>query len=221
MIRGEIPSNVEVKKKDVDLQNKLVDLGFDREESKKVKLIHNRNIFLDMTRGVHAILEVMEMLKQAFGEAMDEGPLAREPCDAIKVKLVDAKLHEDAIHRGPAQVVPTVRSAVREAMISGKSYMLEPKQIIRIDVPTDQLSGAMKEVQNRRGQIHEMGEERGTTSITAKLPVAEMFGFNSSLKSSTGGQGFYWLIDVVYEPLPKDLSDKVIKQIKQRKGITD
>lgn len=221
MIRGDIPSNMEVKKKDVDLQNKLVDLGFDRDESKKVKLVYNRNILLDMTRGVHAILEVMEMVKQAFSEAMDEGPLAREPCDAIKVKVVDAKLHEDAIHRGPAQVVPTVRSATREAMISGKAYMLEPKQIIRIDVPTDQLSGAMKEVQNRRGQILEMAEERGTTSITSKLPVAEMFGFNSSLKSSTGGQGFYWLIDIVYEPLPRDLAQKVINQIKQRKGISE
>jgi len=152
---------------------------------------------------------------------MDEGPLAREPCDAVKVKLVDAKLHEDAIHRGPAQVVPAVRSAIRGSMISAKTYVLEPKQIIRIDVPTDQLSGAMKEVQNRRGQIHEMKEERGTTSITAKLPVAEMFGFNSSLKSSTSGQGFYWLIDIVYETLPRDLETRVINQIKQRKGITE
>lgn len=221
MIRGEIPSNVEVKKKDVELQNKLINLGFDREESKKVKQIHNRNIFLDMTRGVHAILEVMEMVKQAFREAMDEGPLAREPCDAVKVKLVDAKLHEDAIHRGPAQVIPAVRSAIRESMVAGGTFLLEPKQIIRIDVPTDQLSGAMKEVQNRRGQILEMKEERGTTSITSKLPVAEMFGFNSSLKSSTSGQGFYWLIDVVYEPLPKELEQRVVSQIKQRKGITE
>jgi len=221
MIRGEIPSNMEVKKKDVELQNKLVDLGFDREESKKVKQIYNRNVFLDMTRGVHAILEVMEMVKQSFREAMEEGPLAREPCDAVKVKLVDAKLHEDAIHRGPAQVIPAVRSAIRESMVAAKTYVLEPKQIIRIDVPTDQLSGAMKEVQNRRGQILEMNEERGVTSITSKLPVAEMFGFNSSLKSSTSGQGFYWLIDVVYEPLPKELEQKVLNQIKERKGIKD
>ncbi|MCK5022923.1 MAG: elongation factor EF-2, partial [Candidatus Aenigmarchaeota archaeon] len=176
MIRGDLSSNMEVKKKDVDLQNKLVDLGFDRDESKKVKYIHNRNILIDMTRGVHAILEVMEMIKEAFAEAMDEGPIAREPCDAIKIKIMDAKLHEDAIHRGPAQIIPTIRSGVRVAMNSAKSYMLEPKQIIRIDVPTEQVSGAMKEVQNRRGQIQEMKEERGTTSVTAKLPVAEMFG---------------------------------------------
>jgi elongation factor 2 len=221
MIRGEIPSSSELKKKDLELQEKLIALGFEKEEAKKIKLIHNRNIFLDMTRGVHAILEVMEMLKESFTEAMDEGPLAKEPCDAIKVKLVDAKLHEDAIHRGPAQVIPAVRSAIREAMVFSKAFILEPKQIIRIDVPNEQMSGAMKEVQNRRGQIQEIGEERGTTTITAKLPVSEMFGFNSALKSSTGGKGFYWLIDVVYEPLPRELEPRVLTQIKQRKGIKE
>lgn len=218
MVEGEIPDQ-EVKKKNVDLQDKLVSLGMERDEIKKLKMIHNRNMFLDKTRGVHAILEVMEMLKESFVEAMNQGPLAREPCSATKVMLMDAKLHEDAIHRGPAQVIPAVRRAIRDAMIGSKAYILEPKQVIRIDVPTEQLSGAMKEVQNRRGQINEMNEERGTTIIKAKLPVAEMFGFNSALKSGTGGQGFFWLIDVKYEPLPRELEHKVVNQIKERKGI--
>ncbi len=221
MVRGDIPSTMELKKKEVELQDKLTNLGFDRDEAKKVKLIHNRNMFVDATRGVHAILEVMEMLKESFVEAMDEGPLAREPCDGVKIKLIDAKLHEDAIHRGPAQVIPAVRAAVRDAMIAAKAFILEPKQVIRIDVPTEQMSGAMKEVQNRRGQILEISEERGTTTITAKLPVAEMFGFNSALKSSTGGKGFYWLIDVTYEPMPRELEPRIVGQIRQRKGINE
>jgi elongation factor 2 len=178
-------------------------------------------MLIDMTYGVHAILEVMEMVKEAFVEAMNEGPLAREPCSGIKVKLVDAKLHEDAIHRGPAQVIPAIREAVRDAILSSKPYILEPRQIIRVDIPTDQMSGALKEINNRRGQVIEMHEERGSTNIKAKLPVAEMFGFNSSLKSSTGGQGFFWLIDVIYEQMPKDIEPKFIKQIKERKGIKD
>jgi len=216
-----VPSTFEFKKKDVEVVEKLINLGLDRDEAKKVKLIHNRNMFVDATRGVHSILEIMEMLKESFVEAMDEGPLAKEPCDSVKIKIVDAKLHEDAIHRGPAQVIPAVRAAVRESMVAAKAFILEPKQVIRIDVPSEQMSGAMKEVQNRRGQILEMSEERGTTTITAKLPVADMFGFNSALKSSTGGKGFYWLIDVVYEPMPRELEPRVISQIKQRKGITD
>lgn len=220
MVSGEIKDQ-EIKKKNVELTEKLIKLGMDREDAKRVKMIYNRNVLIDATYGVHAILEIMEMVKQAFKEAMDEGPLAREPCAGIKVKLVDAKLHEDAIHRGPAQIIPTFRRGVREAMIAAGAFILEPKQIIRIDVPTEHVSGATKVVANRRGQIMDMKEERGTTIIKAKLPVAEMFGFNSDLKSSTGGQGFYWLIDIVYEPLPKELEPKVIKQIKDRKGITE
>ena len=219
MIAGQI-SDQEVKKKDLELVDKLTNLGMDRNEVRKIKQIYSRNLMLDTTRGVHAILEIMDMVKQAFREAMDEGPLAREPCSAIKVKLVDAKLHEDAIHRGPAQVIPAIRRAIRDAMLRSKSYILEPKQIIRIDVPTENLGGASKEINNRRGQILEMKEERGITIIKTKLPVADMFGFNSSLKSATGGTGFYWLVDIVYEPLPKELEAKVVSQIKQRKGLT-
>jgi elongation factor 2 len=219
MVAGKVPSDLEVKKKNVELQNQLAELGMDRDELKKVKLIHNKNMFIDSTKGVQAILEVMEMIKEAFKEAVDEGPLAREPSAAVKIRIVDAKLHEDAIHRGPAQVIPAVRAACREAMVRAKAYILEPKQIIRIDVPSEQLSGAMKEVNNRRGQILDTTEERGSTSIKAKLPVAEMFGFDSALKSSTGGGGFYWLIDVLYEPIPRELEPKVIKQIRERKGL--
>lgn len=220
MVAGDIPSDIEVKKKDQDLTEKLVGVGMSRDEAKNIKLIHNKSIFMDMTRGVHAILEIMEMVKEAFKEAINEGPLAREPVAAVKIMMVDAKLHEDAIHRGPAQVIPAVRSSVRKAMVGAKAFILEPKQIIRIDVPTEQVGGASKEINNRRGQILEMTEERGVTSIKTKLPVADMFGFNSALKSATGGLGFYWLIDVVYEPLIKDLQDKIVKQICTRKGIT-
>jgi len=218
IVNGEIPEQ-EIKKKDVELQQKLVDLGMEREEVRKMKQIYNRSILLDTSSGVKAILEVMEMIKQSFREVMNEGPLAREPCAGIKIMLVDAKLHEDAIHRGPAQVIPATRFAMREAVKGAGAYILEPKQVIRIDVPTDFLSGATKEIQNRRGQILEMSEERGLSIIKTKIPVAEMFGFNSALKSSTGGQGFFWLIDVIYEPLPKELEPKVIKQIRERKGI--
>ncbi len=221
MVAGNIPGNYEFKKKDVELQNKLAGLGFERDESKKIKLIHNRCMLIDSTRGVTAILEVMEMVKEAFTEAVDEGPLAREPSVGVKVKLVDAKLHEDAIHRGPAQVIPAVRRAIRTGMLKAIPYIREPKQVIRIDVPVEQVGGATREVNNRRGQILEMKDERGLQIIIAKLPVSEMFGFNSALKSSTAGLGFFSLIDIVYEPLPKELETKVVAKIRERKGIKD
>ena len=69
---------------------------------------------MDETRGEVHIGEVIEMIMDAFEMVMDEGPLAREPCMKMKVSLVDIKLHEDAIHRGPAQVYPAVREAIQK-----------------------------------------------------------------------------------------------------------
>ncbi len=212
--------NREIKRKDQDLVEKLVEAGMNRDEAKDVKIIHNKNILVEATTGVSAILEIIEMVKEAFKEAMNEGPLAREPCSGIKIKLVDARLHEDAIHRGPAQVIPPVRSACRDAVLAAKPFILEPRQIVRVDTPTDQVGGAMKEVQNRRGVIMDMNEEGGATIIKAKIPVSEMIGFNSALKSATGGRGFFFMIDILFEQLPKELEPKVVKQIRDRKGLT-
>ena len=165
--------------------------------------------------------ETMEMIKDAFKEVMDEGPLAKESCVGIKAILVDAELHEDAIHRGPGQVLPAIRYAISAGMLNADPVILEPKQIVRIDVPSEIMGGAIKEIQNRRGQVLDMSEERGTTIIRAKIPVSEMFGFNSALKSATEGKGFYSLIDVIFERLPKDLQNKTIIKIRKRKGLSE
>lgn len=161
------------------------------------------------------------MVKEGFRNVMDEGPLAKEPCVGVKVKLVDAELHEDPVHRGPGQVLPAVRYAIKTGMLKAAASLLEPKQIIRIDVPIESMGSALKLVQNRRGQILEIKEERGASIIIAKVPVAEMFGFNSALKSATEGRGFYSLIDVVFEKLPKELRDNVILKIRKRKGMKE
>jgi elongation factor 2 len=118
-------------------------------------------------------------------------------------------------------VLPAIRHGISGCMLKAGPTILEPKQIIRVDVPTDLMGGAIKEVQNRRGQILDMNDERGVTIIQAKIPVAEMFGFDSSLKSATGGKGFYSLIDVIFEKLPKDLQDQVVLSIRKRKGLSE
>jgi len=218
---GTIPSNLKLKGKNLELQKELVELGMELSEIKKLQLIYEKNMFLDQTKGVQYLNESMEMIKDGFKRVMDEGPLAREQCSGVKISLVDAEFHEDAIHRGPGQVLPAIRYGVVTGMLKAEPTLLEPKQTIRIDVPTEIIGGAIKEVQNRRGQILDMSEERGVTTIKTKLPVAEMFGFNSALKSTTGGKGFYNLIDVIFEKLPKSLQDQVVLKIRKRKGLSE
>ncbi len=221
MLAGDLPGDVELKGKKVELFKKLSQFGMDYDEAKNVVLIHNKNVFMDLTKGVQYMNEVMEMVKDAFNNIMDEGPLTREPCTKVKVKLVDAALHEDPVHRGPGQIMPAVRFGIKEGMLNSGATLLEPKQIIRVDVPTELIGEVIREVEGRRGQILDMKEERGATIITAKMPVADMFGFDASLKSATSGRGFYSLIEIVFEKLPQDLFETVVKDIRKRKGLSE
>ncbi|MBU5678457.1 MAG: elongation factor EF-2 [Candidatus Aenigmatarchaeota archaeon] len=216
LVEGKIEEGI-VKKK--DFWNLLVDYGMNKEDAKNTKSIYKRNVFIDATKGIQYLNETIEMILDAFEEACDEGPLAKEPCAGLKVKLVDAKLHEDAVHRGPAQVIPAIKFAIYEAMLQAKSTLLEPIQIIRIDLPEEYMGSVIDLIQNRRGQILDMKNELGTCIIEAKLPVAEMFGFEAALKSATNGKGFFSLIDVKFEKIPEELKDITIKKIRERKKL--
>jgi len=221
MIEGRIPSEKDVKKKHVELFKQISEAGMEYDEAKNIVCIHNKNVLIDLTKGVQFMNEVIEMVKEGFRNVMDEGPLAREPCTKVKVKIVDAELHEDPVHRGPGQIIPAVRYAIREAILRAEPTLLEPKQIIRIDVPSELMGSAIREVENRRGQIMNIREERGVSMITAKIPVSDIFGFDASLKSATSGRGFYSLIETVFEKIPKDLRDPTIKAIRKRKGLRE
>jgi len=221
MRQDEIPSTYDFKKKNLELTQKLKDLGMSADDVKKLKLVYERNMLFDKTKGVQYLNEAMAMIKDGFKSIMDEGPLSREPCYGIKATIVDAEFHEDPVHRGPGQILPCVRHGITQGMLLADPSILEPKQIIRIDVPTEVMGGAIKEVGNRRGQVLDMNEERGATIIQVKMPVSEMFGFNSELKSATSGKGFYSLIDVIYEKLPKNLQDQTVLKIRKRKGLSE
>jgi len=198
---------------------KLQDLGLPKDDAKKVLLIHNHCMLIDRTKGIQYLNEAMEMIKTSFKEIMEEGPLAKEPCSSIIVRLEDAELHEDAVHRGPAQVMPAVRYAIKQGILKTGVTFLEPKQVIRIDTPQDYIGNVTAEINNRRGEVLNIEQEEFSAVLTAKVPIAEMFGFEGQLKSATTGKGFQSLMDVVFEKIPKDLLNRVVLQIRERKGM--
>jgi elongation factor 2 len=166
-----------------------------------------------------AIGEVQELINEGFEQVMKEGPLCREPCVRLKITITDCKLHEDAIHRGPAQVLPAVRSAIKQAMIQASAVMQEPVQIHQIEAPSDYIGDLNKLIQNKRGQLMDMQQEAEHVVIKAKLPVAEMFGFSSDLRSATSGRGSNFIVDQMFEKIPRELQDKVVSKIRDRKGL--
>jgi len=217
---GKIPG-MRVKKKDMELRDALVNAGMDSKYAIKVKDIFKGNILIDLTRGQVHIGEVIEMITDMFEDIMSAGPIAKEPCTKVKVMLTDMKLHEDAIHRGPAQIYPAVREGIRGAMMQSNPIMLEPLQILQIEAPADYLGDLSKLVSNKRGQLLDVQQEGNTITIKAKLPVAEMFGWSSDLRSATGGRGSSSVVDQLFEKLPDELQGKIIKQIRDRKGLTE
>ncbi len=215
---GEIPEG-RLKKKDQSLYKKLEELGVPVKEGKKIRDIYNGNILIDGTRGIVHIGEVQEMVSEGFEQVMKEGPLAREPGVKMKVTLRDTKLHEDAIHRGPAQVLPAVRAAIKGAILQATPLIYEPVQVIQIDAPQEYMGEISKLVQNKRGQLMDMNQEGTQVSIKARLPVAEMFGLTNDLRSATSGRGNHFLVDQMFEKLPSELQQRVINSIRERKGL--
>ena len=208
-----------IKKKDQVLYKKLETLGVPVKEGRKVRDIYKANVLFDGTRGIVHIGEVQEMVNEGFEQVMREGPLAREPCVKIKIILTDCKLHEDAIHRGPAQVLPAVRNAIRAAMLEAGAVIFEPLQIMQINAPVEFMGELSRLVQNKRGQLLEMNQEGDQISAKAKLPVAETFGLTNDLRSATSGRGSHFLVDQLFEKLPSDLQQKIVNQIRERKGL--
>jgi len=214
---NDIPENVKKYKKDVE--KKLQELGMDKITAKGAFGINGLNLITDVTKGIQYLHETRELIKEAFDEVMKSGPIADEPCRGLLVKLVDAKLHEDAIHRGPAQVIPAVRNAIYGAIMVSDPILLEPIQKVFISTPQDLMGDASRELNQRRATVRNMETDKDMVNIDAKAPVAEMFGFAGSIRSATGGRVLWNTENMGFEPLPRNLQKDIVKQIRERKGL--
>ena len=205
----------------VERRDALVAAGMDKDEAKNVKAIEGANMFIDMTKGIQYLNETMELVLDGWREALRGGPLADELVQNLKIRLVDVKLHEDAIHRGPAQVIPAVRSAVKAGLLMGGDSLLEPLQKIRITVPSDQMGAATSQIQGRRGQVFDMLSEGDTMTIVGRAPVAELFGFAGDIRSATEGRAMWSTEFAGFELVPSGIVNDVVKAIRKRKGLKE
>jgi len=197
----------------------LVKAGMPREDAKGVVDVSNNSVLIDATHGVQYMNEVMELLIDGFEEAMNDGPLAREKCSGIKVKITDATIHEDPVHRGPAQIIPAIRRPIYAGMLKAGVVLLEPKQKFTINLPQEYLSDVITFLQGKRGQILEIQQENEQATIIAKMPVAEVIkGFSNELRSLTQGRAVWYFEYAGFEKLPKELQEKVVREIRTRKG---
>ncbi|MCS7121982.1 MAG: elongation factor EF-2 [Archaeoglobaceae archaeon] len=211
---------IDLKKMDKSfVRRKLVEAGLTGDEAGGAVEYCEGNLFCDVTKGIQYLNEAMELILEGFREAVRTGPLAKEPCMGVKVKLVDCKLHEDGVHRGPAQVIPAVRSAIHAAILQANPTLLEPYQKIYLMVPQDYMGSATREIQGRRGQILEVNVEGDMVTIHAKAPVKETFGFAGAIRSATSGRAIWSTEFVGFEEVPQSLVEEFVMEVRKRKGL--
>ncbi|MGM0398307.1 MAG: elongation factor EF-2 [Halobacteriota archaeon] len=197
----------------------LQEAGMDKDTSQNVEDIIGTNIFVDDTKGIQHLNETMELVIEGLEEALEDGPLAAEPVQGSLIRLHDARLHEDAIHRGPAQVIPAVREAIHRGLIDAEIRLLEPIQDVRIDVPSEHMGAASGEIQGRRGRVDDMYQEGDLMVVEGIAPVEEMIGFSSDIRSATEGRASWNTENAGFRVLADNLQPEKITEIRERKGM--
>ena len=213
--RGEISMDIP----ELERREALQEAGMDKDTSQNVEHIHGTNILIDDTKGIQHLNETMELVIEGLEEALDDGPLAAEPVQGTLLRLEDARLHEDAIHRGPAQVIPATREAVHRALIDGRIALLEPIQDVRIDVPSEHMGPASGEIQGRRGRVDDMFQEGDLMVVEGVAPVEEMIGFSSDIRSATEGRASWNTENAGFQVMADNLQPDKIREIRERKGM--
>ncbi len=197
----------------------MVNAKLDRQIAKNVEYVKNNCMLADLSHGVQYMNEVMELLIDGFEEAVKDGPLAREKCSGVLVGITDATIHEDPVHRGPAQIIPAIRRAIYAALLTSGVSLLEPKQNFTVNIPQDFMSSVISLLQTKRGIVLNVMQENEQVTIIAKLPVAEVIkGFSNELRSITQGRAIWYHEFAGYEKLPQELQAKIVREIRTRKG---
>ncbi|TQQ82337.1 elongation factor EF-2 [Halonotius roseus] len=204
---------------ELERREALQEAGMDKDTSQNVEHIFNTNVLIDETKGIQHLNETMELVIEGLEDALEDGPLAAEPVQGALLRLHDAKLHEDTIHRGPAQVIPAVRDAVHRSLIDARIKMLEPIQDVRIDVPSEYMGDASGEIQGRRGRVDDMYQEGDLMVIEGIAPVEEMIGFSSDIRSATEGRASWNTENAGFRVLVDSLQPEIISEIRERKGM--
>jgi elongation factor 2 len=204
---------------ELERREELMEQGMDKDTAQNVEHIHGTNVFIDDTKGIQHLNETMELVIEGLEEALNDGPLAAEPVEGSLIRLHDARLHEDAIHRGPAQVIPAVRQAVHNALIDAEIKLLEPIQQVRIDVPNEHMGAASGEIQGRRGRVDDMYQEGDLMVVEGIAPVDEMIGFSSDIRSATEGRASWNTENAGFRVLADNLQPDIINEIRERKGM--
>lgn len=198
----------------------LREKGWATDESKGVwALDETCNILIEVTKGAQYVQEARDTIISGYRWGVKEGPLAYEQMRGLKAKITDVSLHEDPVHRGPAQIMPMMRRAFFAAFLSAQPTLLEPIQRMTAKIPPDLLGEVTSVISQKRGKVVSVDQKGHLMYVVGELPTAETFDLSETLRGATAGRAFWGLEFARWAPVPASMLTQVIQDIRKRKGL--
>ncbi|MEP0752377.1 elongation factor G [Trichocoleus sp. Lan] len=156
--------------------------------------------------------EYINPAEQGMKEACESGIVAGYPVIDLKATMVDGSYHEVDSSEMAFKIAGSM--AIKEAVMKASPVLLEPMMKVEVEAPENFLGDVMGNLNSRRGQIEGMNSEQGITRVTAKVPLAEMFGYATDIRSMTQGRGIFSMEFSHYEEVPRNVAETIIAKSK-------
>jgi elongation factor G len=155
--------------------------------------------------------EFIKPIDEGIKEALTRGVLAGYPVDDVKIELYDGSFHDVDSSEMAFKIAGSM--AFQDAAKKAKPVLLEPVMRVEVVVPKDYMGDVMGNLASRRGQIQSQEDRGGTQIIAARVPLSEMFGYATDLRSRTQGRATYSMHFDRYEPAPQNVSEEVVARM--------
>jgi elongation factor G len=156
--------------------------------------------------------EYISPAEQGMKEACESGIMAGYPVIDLKATLVDGSFHDVDSSEMAFKIAGSM--AIKDGVMKASPVLLEPMMKVEVEVPEDFLGDVMGDLNSRRGQIEGMGSEQGIAKVTAKVPLAEMFGYATDIRSKTQGRGIFSMEFSQYDEVPRNVAEAIIAKSK-------
>ncbi|MHA1679373.1 MAG: GTP-binding protein [Promethearchaeota archaeon] len=193
--------------------------GWDAKEARKIWDVFEDCLLVDGTKGVQRLDRIKSYVTAAFRDWVSEGPLAKEPVQAMKATFTDATVHDDPAHTGYNEIAGMTFSGLSLGFLHAKPKMFEPIQKVDIKTPSGTEGGIISILSSHRGQVMGMDQEEEFIRVRGKLPASETIGIADEFRSATQGKAFFGYEFFGFEPVPD--TAKQVKEIRKRKEMAD
>jgi elongation factor G len=168
--------------------------------------------FVNEVKGGNVPKEYIPAVEKGFREAMKTGPLAGYVVDSLKVTLLDGSYH--AVDSDALSFELAAKMGYKEVAKAAGAVILEPIMKIEVITPEENMGDIVGDLNRRRGQVNDMGDRNGAKTIKANVPLSEMFGYVTTLRTLSSGRATSTMEFSHYEQTPSNISEEVIKKAK-------